>query len=159
LSRFAKHTWQIGFFFLPYPFQPAASINHNLFLKASRLERDRTVKDYLDLLDEGTGLLLVGGQAVNLWAERYRENEPARQSETSRSISSSRRTLRAQNWRTHHAITYPPHADRGQSAPPRRQIPSSVLHHPNTSSIARSFISVSRVSFSASDPSTMPAPA
>ena len=41
------------------------------------MERDRTVKDYLDLLDEGTGLLLVGGQAVNLWAERYREKEPA----------------------------------------------------------------------------------
>lgn len=44
---------------------------------ASRLERNRTVKDYLDLLDEGTGLLLVGGQAVNLWAERYRSEDPA----------------------------------------------------------------------------------
>jgi len=41
------------------------------------LERDRTVKDYLDLLDEGTGLLLVGGQTVNLWAERYRSKDPA----------------------------------------------------------------------------------
>lgn len=41
------------------------------------MERNRTVKDYLDLLDEGTGLLLVGGQAVNLWAELYKENEPA----------------------------------------------------------------------------------
>lgn len=40
-----------------------------------RLERKRTVKDYLDLLDEGTGLLLVGGQAVNLWAERYRDKD------------------------------------------------------------------------------------
>ena len=40
-----------------------------------RLERNRTVKDYLDLLDEGTGLLLVGGQAVNLWAERYRDKD------------------------------------------------------------------------------------
>ncbi|MFP4261275.1 MAG: hypothetical protein ACLFS1_09370 [Opitutales bacterium] len=26
-------------------------------------------------LDEGTGLLLVGGQAVNLWAERYRSED------------------------------------------------------------------------------------
>lgn len=41
-----------------------------------RLIRERTVKDYLDLLDEGTGLLLVGGQAVNLWAEKYREKDP-----------------------------------------------------------------------------------
>jgi hypothetical protein len=41
------------------------------------LERNRTVKDYLDLLDEGTGLLLIGGQAVNLWAERYQSDEPA----------------------------------------------------------------------------------
>lgn len=41
-----------------------------------RLIRERTVKDYLDLLDEGTGLLLVGGQAVNLWAEKYREKNP-----------------------------------------------------------------------------------
>ena len=41
------------------------------------MERNRTVKDYLDLLDEGTGLLLVGGQAVNLWAQLYKENEPA----------------------------------------------------------------------------------
>lgn len=41
------------------------------------MERDRTVKDYLDLLDEGTGLLLVGGQAVNLWAERYQEVDRA----------------------------------------------------------------------------------
>lgn len=40
------------------------------------MKRDRTVKDYLDLLDEGTGLLLVGGQAVNLWAERYQAIEP-----------------------------------------------------------------------------------
>lgn len=39
------------------------------------MERDRTVKDYLDLLDEGTGLLLVGGQAVNLWAERYQNKD------------------------------------------------------------------------------------
>lgn len=39
------------------------------------MERNRTVKDYLDLLDEGTGLLLVGGQAVNLWAERYRDKD------------------------------------------------------------------------------------
>ena len=43
----------------------------------SQLERTRTVKDYLDLLDEGTGLLLVGGQAVNLWAELYKDKEPA----------------------------------------------------------------------------------
>lgn len=41
------------------------------------MERNRAVKDYLDLLDEGTGLLLVGGQAVNLWAERYQAMEPA----------------------------------------------------------------------------------
>jgi hypothetical protein len=41
------------------------------------LERDRTVEDYFELLDEGTGLLLVGGQAVNLWAERYRDIEPS----------------------------------------------------------------------------------
>jgi hypothetical protein len=41
------------------------------------LERNRTVKDYLDLLEEGTGLLLVGGQAVNIWAELYRAKEPA----------------------------------------------------------------------------------
>lgn len=41
------------------------------------MERDRTVKDYLDLLEEGTGLLLIGGQAVNLWAERYKAQEPA----------------------------------------------------------------------------------
>jgi len=40
------------------------------------LERDRTVSDYIDLLNEGTGLLLVGGQAVNLWAERYQVEEP-----------------------------------------------------------------------------------
>ena len=40
------------------------------------MERTHTVKDYLDLLDEGTGLLLVGGQAVNLWAERYQIEEP-----------------------------------------------------------------------------------
>lgn len=39
------------------------------------MERNRTVKDYLDLLNEGTGLLLVGGQAVNLWAERYQAEE------------------------------------------------------------------------------------
>jgi hypothetical protein len=41
------------------------------------LERNRTVEDYLDLLDEGTGLLLVGGQAVNLWAERYQAENSA----------------------------------------------------------------------------------
>lgn len=41
------------------------------------MERNRTVKDYLDLLEEGTGLLLIGGQAVNVWAELYRAKEPA----------------------------------------------------------------------------------
>ena len=40
------------------------------------MERDRTVKNYLDLLEAVTGLLLVGGQAVNLWAERYQAKEP-----------------------------------------------------------------------------------
>jgi len=35
------------------------------------LEKKRTVKDYIELLDAETGLILVGGQAVNLWAEKY----------------------------------------------------------------------------------------
>ncbi len=41
------------------------------------MERNREAKDYLDLLDENTGLLLVGGQAVNLWAEKYQSVDPS----------------------------------------------------------------------------------
>ena len=40
-----------------------------------QLERKRTVKDYIDLLDADTGLILVGGQAVNLWAEKYQTQD------------------------------------------------------------------------------------
>lgn len=68
------------------------------------MERNRRVDDYFDLLKEETGLILVGGQAVNLWAERYQAKDTsisAFQPFTSIDADFYRRTAKIQlppNW-------------------------------------------------------------